>query len=345
MNRNSETTYQRRLLYTVLVVGLFVGLVLFVWRVADILLLLFVGLLLAILLRTLARPLTRRTPLPAAASLAAVIFSLVALFGAGGYFLAPQLANQISGLVQQLPEAVNEVQRTINQYDWAEPVLNRLQSVREGSNFLSRITGTFSTTLNALTHTIFILFVGVFLASNPALYRAGFLKLVPPQRRERAAEVTDEVVQTLREWLLGRFVSMAVIGVVATVGLWLIGVPLAPSLGILTGLLEFIPVIGPFFAAVPAILLAFTNGYGQVLWVIGLFIAIEQLEGNLLVPLVQQRTVSLPPAVTLTSVLIFGVLFGFLGLLVATPLAAVILVLVRRLYVEDTLGDTPEIEA
>ena len=344
MNRDEETTYQRRLLYTILVVGLLAGLVLFAWRVADILLLLFIGLLLAILLRTLAHPLTRRTPLPAGASLAAVIVLLVALFGAGGYFLAPQLANQISGLVQQLPEAVDEVRRAVNQYAWTEPLLNRLQSVREGSNFLARITGTFSTTLNALTHTVFIVFVGVFLASNPALYRAGFLKLVPPQRRERAAEVTDEVVQTLREWLLGRFVSMAVIGVVAGVGLWLIGVPLAPSLGILTGLLEFIPVIGPFIAAVPAILLAFTNGTGQVFWVIGLFIAIEQLEGNLLVPLVQQRTVSLPPAVTLTSVLIFGVLFGFLGLLVATPLAAVILVLVRRLYIEDTLGDSPELD-
>ena len=344
---DKNTAYEQRLRYTLLLIGLAIGLAVALWRIADIMLLIFAGLLFAILLRTLARPFTRYTPLSSGAALAVVIVSLVALFGVGNYFLAPKIAEQMSGLFEQIPQAAEQVREELSQYPWAQTLMERMPPNQGGggsTSLLSRLTGTFSTTLNALTYIVFILFTSVFIASHPALYRAGFLKLVPPAKRSRANEVLNSVIDTLRDWLLGRFISMVVIGVVATVGLLIIGVPLAPSLGILTGILEFIPVVGPFLAAIPVILLAFSEGTSQMLWAIGLFVVIEQLEGNLIEPLVQQRTVALPPALTLTSVLIFGALFGFIGLLVASPLAAVILVLVRTLYIEDTLGDTPDLD-
>lgn len=143
-------------------------------------------------------------------------------------------------------------------------------------------------------------------------------------------------------WLIGRLLSMLIVGITVTISLWLLGIPLALTLGLLAALLDFIPNLGPTLATVPAVLLALMQSPTQAVYVLLIYIVIQQAESYLLTPIVQHRTVSLPPALTIIAQVILGVLFGVMGLILASPLAAVVLVLIKMLYVEDVLGDTIE---
>jgi predicted PurR-regulated permease PerM len=211
--------------------------------------------------------------------------------------------------------------------------------VSSQQDLLSQVTGLFSRTLNAITNFVLILFIGLYLAVTPDLYVGGLVGLVPVGRRSRARQVIQAAGHTLRWWLVGRIFSMIVIGVLSVLGLWLIGVPLALVLGLLAGLLGFIPILGPILALVPPLLLALSNSPQQALYVVLLYGGIQIVESYFLTPMVQQRAVSLPPVLTISSQLILGLLFGFMGIAMAPPLAAMGMVLVQMLYVEDTLGD------
>lgn len=204
-----------------------------------------------------------------------------------------------------------------------------------------RLTGTFSTLFNLLTNAVFVLFIGLFTAADPGGYRDGLVGLVPPGARARAREVLFQVWRALRGWLLGKLLAMVLVGLLTGVGLAVLGMPFALTLGLLAGLFELIPFVGPVLAAVPALLIALTQSPWQILYVALLFLIVQQLEGNLITPLVYKRTVALPPVLTLAAVLVMGTLFGLLGLFVATPLLAAALVIVRTLYQQDMLGDPP----
>jgi predicted PurR-regulated permease PerM len=204
------------------------------------------------------------------------------------------------------------------------------------------LTGAFAEGFGLLANLLFILFTALFLAVDPQRYRSSLVQLVPPQGRPRARQVIDQVIDGLKMWLLGRVVSMVLIAIVITIGLHLLGVPLALALGVLTGLFEFIPVVGPLLSAVPAILMGFTVGPMMALYVAVFYLIVQQLEGNVLTPIVQMKTASLPPVLTLTAVVAMGLLFGPLGVLVATPLALVIMILVQELYIHDVLERQPQ---
>jgi predicted PurR-regulated permease PerM len=183
-----------------------------------------------------------------------------------------------------------------------------------------------------------VVFGGIFLAAQPKFYQVGAIKLVPAANRALVAEAMGDSERALRLWLRAQLIAMVVVGVLTGVGLWLIGVPSALALGLLAGLLEFIPFAGPVIAAIPAVLLAVVVGPEVMLWTIALYVGIQQIEGNVLQPLLQQYAVELPPVVLIFSLLGFGMLFGALGIILAAPLTVVCYVLVKRLYVQEALG-------
>ena len=148
-----------------------------------------------------------------------------------------------------------------------------------------------------------------------------------------------EIGKALRRWLLGRAIDMVAVIILTFAGLLLLDVPLAFLLALIAGLLNFIPYIGAVVGAVPAVIVAFGQGPMQALWVVLLFLAIQTVEGYLLVPFIQQRTVQLPPALLIFSQTVFGTLFGILGLLLAPALMVVILIVVQAVYLHDVLGD------
>jgi predicted PurR-regulated permease PerM len=166
------------------------------------------------------------------------------------------------------------------------------------------------------------------------------MKLVPAGKRSLIGEAMMDSERALRLWLKGQLIAMIIVGVLTGVGLWLLGVPSAMVLGLLAGLLEFIPFAGPIISAIPAILIALAAGPDLALWVALLYVAVQQLEGALVQPLVQQYAVELPGVVLLFALIAFGTVFGAIGVILAAPLAVVTYVLVKRLYVQEAL-DTP----
>jgi predicted PurR-regulated permease PerM len=182
----------------------------------------------------------------------------------------------------------------------------------------------------------------MYLAVDPAMYRNGFLLLMPPAHRQRVGEALDSAGIALRKWLVGQLGAMVMVGVLTAVGLAIAGVPMAIPLGILSGILDFVPVIGPFAAALPGILLAFAQGPQVAMYAALVYITVQFLEGHLVLPLAQKWAVSLPPALGLLSIVAFGLVFGLMGVLFAMPLTVVAVVLVQKLYVAPLgITDTP----
>jgi predicted PurR-regulated permease PerM len=181
---------------------------------------------------------------------------------------------------------------------------------------------------------LIVLFGGLYLTIEPSLYARGVARLVPPRNRERVAEALLASGRALRRWMAGTAVNMVIVGALTTVGLLALGIPAALALGLIAGLLEFVPIFGPVIAAVPALAVALIISPVHALWVLLLFLAIQQLESNVITPLVMKGAVRLPPALTMMFQVLMAVLFGFLGLLLAVPLLAATVVLTRRLYVE-----------
>ena len=180
-----------------------------------------------------------------------------------------------------------------------------------------------------------MLAASIYLALTPALYLNGILKLVPVSRQVEVRDTLSALGRALRLWLVGQLAAMAVVGTLVTLGLTVLDIPSALALGFMAGLFEFVPFVGPVTSAIPAVASGLTDSPRTALWVAGLYIVVQQAEGMLIQPLLQQRTVSLPPVLMIFAVLGFGVLFGPLGLLLATPLAVVCLVLVKKLWVRE----------
>jgi len=186
---------------------------------------------------------------------------------------------------------------------------------------------------------VLVIVAGVYFAAQPSLYRDGLLRLVPPGARGRMALAVDEAAQSLRKWLSGTGLAMIGMGVLIAAGTALLGLPAPLALGLLAGLAEFVPIVGAIISAIPGLLLAGSQGTQTFVYALVFYVAAHQFEGHVLIPLIQRRVVAVPPALTLFSVVGFGVLFGISGVVFATPLAVVVLVLIQRLYLRE--GETP----
>lgn len=314
-----------------------------VWVAAEVLLLVFAGTLVAIMLSAVSRLLVQHLGIPRPVALGVVLGTLFSTLVLGGYFFAPRIAGQIGELSEMIPRAIGSVEQFLRSKSWGREVMDQVPAVGDmvnnSSQLLDRAKTLFSGAFGAITNLIIILFVGVYLAAQPHVYINSILKLLPIKRRPRGREVFAELGRTLELWLLGKFISMTIIGIFSATGLYLLDVPLALMLGLITGLLDFIPYLGPILGGIPALLIAFTVSPVTALYVLFLFIAVQTLEGYLVSPIVDRKTVSLPPAATISIQVMFGLFFGLLGIALATPLAAAALVLVTMLYIQDVLGD------
>jgi predicted PurR-regulated permease PerM len=333
----SEHIFVRRVL---IVLGL-ATIFFLVWQLRILLLMLFGAIVVASIFRAIADLLCKYARLSNAVAtglsillILGSIAALIALFG-------QQVGQQVQGLRETLPDAWRDLEARIGDMGLSDQMDRLMASITTpGGGSLSGFGRTLLSIGSGLADLLVVIFAGIYLATQPNFYRIGAIKLVPPTRRKIAAEAMLESERALRLWLKGQAIAMVVVGLLTGIGLWALGMPSALALGLLAGLLEFIPFAGPIIAAVPAILIALAVSPELALWVTLLYVAIQQFEGNLLTPLVQQYAVDLPGAVLLFSLIGFGTLFGTLGVILAAPLAVVMMVLVKRLYVIETL-DTP----
>jgi predicted PurR-regulated permease PerM len=301
------------------------GAAIIVWRTADIFVLVFAAVLLAVFLRTVADFIRRHTVLPDWAALISTLLIVGGSLALAVRLMAPSIAGQARILSDKLPMAIEELRR----YPWLDSALPSMEQVAPLAPRL------FTTTLGAGVSIVIIVAVGLYLSVNPARYKEGVVALFPRSRRRRTSEVLEAIGRTLQLWLMGKLVGMAFVWVTTTLGLWALGHPLAFTLGLLAGLLDFIPNIGPLIAFIPAVLISLMDNPMQALYVIILYAVVQSTQSYLIEPWVHQRNVQLPAALTIAGQVFFGILLGFLGLLVATPLLAVGITLVKELYTED----------
>ncbi|MVN77432.1 AI-2E family transporter [Hymenobacter sp. HMF4947] len=343
-NRLSQSAYVQRVLVAVGLALLLLGLLGLLGLAFSVWLRVLAALLIALPLRAGGDWLHRRAGLPAGLGLLLVTLVVAALLGGMVWLFSARIGEQVEGLQQQLPQAIHDVQLRVQGTEWGQWLAREnvdFTRVTGGtSEWLGRATGIFSTTLSVVADGYVIIFLALFLALQPKVYRAGLVMLVPKAGRPRANEVLDCISSTLVKWVLGRLVSMLFVGVFTWLGLTWLGMPMGAVLGLFAGLVTFIPNIGPVISMVPAVLLAFVHGGPhQALYVVLLYLAVQTLESAAVSPLVQQRLILMPPALILIGQLIIGSFTGLLGLTLATPIIAIIIVLVKMLYVQDVLDD------
>lgn len=331
----------RRFVRRVLIVLGLAALFLLAWQLRVILLMLFGAVVVATIFRALADAVADwtgcRRGLATAISIAAILGTLVLLIVVFG----SHVVQQVAALRETLPAAWRAFEARVGDLGLGRQLANLVQSIQApGASSFSTFGRTVLSIGGGIADVLIVLFAGVFLAAQPRFYQEGAIKLVPKSRRSLAADAMIDSERALRLWLRGQLIAMLAVGLLTGAGLWLLGLPSAFALGLLAGLLEFIPFAGPILAAIPAILLALAVSPDLALWVALLYLAVQQLEGYLLTPMVQQYAVELPGVVLLFSLLAFGSIFGPLGVILAAPLAVVTYVLVKRLYVIEAL-DTP----
>lgn len=311
----------------------------FLWYGLNILLIIFAGILVGIFLLDPADWLSAHSFLSRRWALIVIILAVILLLVGFSMTLASSLSSQFDQLKEVIPGSLEQFKSQLRGWPLGDALAERLEQSQTDATMLgdwfSRLSSLLSSTLGALTNVFLILVLGLFLAFEPGLYRRGFLRLFPPRRRELVSDLLETMRHKMNWWVLGRLVSMSLIGVVTGIGLWLIGVPAYLSLAVLAGLLVFIPYLGPLLAAVPILLVGLSEG---LVWEVALlYLLVQGLESNLITPVIDRQSVRLPPALLLSAQVGLGLLAGIMGLLLAAPLTVLGMIIVKRVYVERWL--------
>ena len=315
-------------LATVAVTGLVVAIAAAVlYLFSDLVILLFAAILLACQLRAVGMLLSRWSRVPYGACLAFTVVAITAAVAGFAYWRGPAVVAEFGEVVSDVRSQFEGLWQRFGDASWLHQVQLRLDAYlkAKGGSLAGDAAGLVSSTIGNAGSILLILVAGVYLAAQPAVYVDGVVRLLPHRWRERGAELMVREARTLRSWFVGQLVDMAFIGVLTTLGLWLLGVPLFPTLGLIAALFNFVPYVGALAGSVPAIIIAFGTSPHLAIIVAVLFVVVQTLEGNVISPLISKRTVDLPPVLTLLSQTVLGTLFGPFGLILATPMTAAIL--------------------
>jgi len=329
-----DRLFVRRVLILLSLTTLFI----LAWQLRTLLLMIFGALVVATIFRAFADRIASATRCRESVAIAASIILILALVVGLIAMFGSHVLEQVEALRKTLPAAWKTIEARLGDLGLGEQIKQFAQSLKApGGSSFSAFGRTVLSIGSGIADVLVVIVAGIFLATQPRFYLTGAIKLVPPGKRELAREAITESENALRLWLRGQLISMTVVGLLTGFGLWALGMPSAFTLGLLAGILEFIPFLGPILSMVPAVLLALAVSPDLALWVFLVYFVVQQFEGYVLTPLVQQYAVDLPGVVLLFSLIAFGALFGTLGVILAAPLTVVVYVLVKRLYVIEAL--------
>ncbi len=319
------------------------GLLFILWTIGDVFLLVFAAVVLAIGLDGLAVWLADKTPLRRGWTLLMVSIAIVAVLVGLSWSLAPQVAAQFAELWEQLVALGEDAAAWITDGGLPTEIAAGMEDGEQilgiANDMIAFVASFGLTTFAAVTSLLVMIVLAAFLAADPALYRRGLLRLVPPRRRPLIAETLGAVAHALRWWFLAQLASMAVLGVSIGAGLYVIGIDLWLGLAVLTALLTFVPYLGPVIAGIPTVAIGFAEGTQTGLIVLVFFLVVQNIESNVIVPLIYHKAIHLAPAVTIAAQVLLGLVFGLAGFILAAPVTVLGMVLVQKLYVEAVLGE------
>jgi predicted PurR-regulated permease PerM len=330
---DQDLVFIRKLILTVAVIGV----AYFLWRISGILLLLFGAILIGILLRAFAEFLEAHLPVaPFGVTITALLF--IGVFGAFVYLFGSQIAGQLSFVVEKIPEALNTAGERVGLYN----ITGEIERALKGDSdrpLMWQAASIGYTIISGFFDFILVVIAAVYLAADPKLYRRGVAKLFPIDHHERIFDAMDSTGRALRLWFWGQLVTMLIVGVMSLLAYWWIGLPSPFALALIAGVTNFIPYVGPFLGAVPAVIFALTMDVETIFLTVGAIVVIQQVEGNFLTPYIQRRAVLMPPVLVLFSIVVFGFLFGMLGVVLGVPLAVALAVLIKKLWMREVLGE------
>lgn len=309
-------------------------------KLANLWMLIFGSVVVAAILRAIADPLVQRLKLPDGLGVGLAILTVLCVLGGVGFLFGRQISDQLADLWATLPQSWELVQARLRASPFAGPVVDHLKDLSsEAARALALAPRFAMATASGLTMLILVLVAGVFLAIHPARCRDGVLSMTPLDRRARLAQVMNACGRALNAWVRAQVVSMVLVGTIVGLGLWAIGVPAPLALGLLSGLAQFVPMVGPIASAAPALILGATGGGQTFLLTLALYATVSQLEANVITPMVQKNLAALPVVLGIMAVVGLGILFGPLGVLFATPLTLVLYTATTMLYRQDVLHD------
>jgi predicted PurR-regulated permease PerM len=337
VKRRNMMTKKREKIPLVLATIAIIIATLLLWYAATVFLIGFAAILWAIFLQTVSHKLSKRLKIPYSLTLLLVVIVLIVLMAILFVVSTPLISKQLSELFLQLPQSYEQFKTFIGQYTHGKFLGDGNltdELIFKNEKFFKQASAIFSFTFDVVTSFSIFILIGIYLAFDPDRYIKGSLLLIPKRNRTYAAGVISELGNALRWWLFGKGISMAAIGILTMVGLWILNVPLAFILGLLAALFAFIPYIGSIISAIPAILVALAVSPTLALYATLLYLIVHAIEGYFITPFIEQRTVSIPPALTVFVQVVLTLLVGFLGLALTSPLIVVMLVLVRELYIK-----------
>lgn len=324
----------------------------FAVRVVDVLIVLFIAILFGVYLTAVTAVLSRRTPLPRWAGLTVAVAGTLGLVVGLGAVLLPPVIDQTQALITGLPGTLAAIQSVLAHWAARYPVIRRSaladptsglvgSLITEGFGFLrSSILPYIRAGGLALIEAVSVLVMALYMARTPGVYRDGVISLVAPHHRATAARILDDAAQTLRAWVAGQLLSMFVLGTLTTLGLLILGVPYWLAFGVFAGAAAIVPFFGTLFSTLlPALFVVGQGDWVKVVAVLLLGVVVHVIEANVVGPLIMERKVSLPPVLTIASVLVMGTLLGVVGLVVAVPVLAVVVVFVRHVVHGEIYGD------
>lgn len=330
----STTAFKKKVWFTVSVVALTVVLFLLFKTLFSLLLLVLAGVLMCVYFHGCADLLKNKLKIPKPYSLIIAIILNFIIIGLFFWFVGARLNSQVDSLSKSLPHTIDNAKSWLSSSAIGNKILDYGTNSLNSGKTSSAIKSFFSSTFGILSDFYIILLLGLFFTASPSVYRKGVIHLIPVKGKETAENLWDKIHKLLKNWLKGQIFGFFFIAILSGLGLWLLGMPLVLTLALIAGLMNFIPNFGPLIALVPAVLLGLMQGPNTALLVVGLYTLIQIIQSAVTQPLIQKHMVSVPPGLLVFGQIAMGLLGGFWGVLLATPIIAIIMTVVNKLYVE-----------
>ena len=333
MNDNHDYKFSHKVWIAGGIFALIVVLLLLLKATFSVFLLILAGVLIAVFFRGLTGIFQRKTGWKDGVCLTISILGTLLLAGLLIWLLGSKVASQVTQLTETFPSTIENARTWMEKSPIFQKVAEKLSSQDSSKKIQGFLQTFFKSTFGIFGDLYVILFIGIFFTVSPQIYKQGIIKLVPVHGKEKAENILNKMGDNLKKWLKGKLFAMLVVFILTSIGLLIIGVPMWLVLALLAGLLNFIPNFGPLIALIPAVLVGLMESPSTALWVAGLYIFVQVAESNFITPMIQQKLISIPPALIIIAQLLMAPLTGGWGLILATPLLVIIMVLVNQLYI------------
>jgi predicted PurR-regulated permease PerM len=332
-----EQSYSVKVWQTTAIVCLTLTIILILRVAFNILLMALAGVLIAVYFHGLADMIIRKTKMRRKFALFISIAGTIVLLSFITWFVGSKIQRQVAELSNTLPQTIKLARAKISKTPVGEKVIE-YTSGNNSQKLLDTATTFFSTSFGVLGDLYIILFLGIFFTADTSVYKNGILFLFPAQKKSAGGNILKRIETALRGWLKSIIVSIVLITILVALGLSMIGLQGTTVLGLITGLLEIIPNFGPVIAMIPGVLLALTISTKTAVIVALIYIACQTIVGSIVLPLLQKKMINIPPALTLLSQLIMGTVSGLMGIILAVPLLAILIIVIDELYIKKQRG-------